>query len=150
MQIFVRTLGGSTVALESDINDTIGALQEQLKSSSLDRDVSLSHYCSAQGLRKGSTLTETARLKGGKPVKVDIITSTNGQSVMIDVESGSSMLVVKQQLEQATGVPVQFQKVMLAGIGQMVMADKRSNIGFTHCGSTDNFYFATLGTGSSK
>lgn len=46
-----------------------------------------------------------------RTTQVDIITSTNGQSVMIDVESGSSMLVVKQQLEQATGVPVQFQKV---------------------------------------
>jgi hypothetical protein len=32
---------------------------------------------------------------------------------------------VKWQLQKATGVPIEEQKVMLAGIGELVMGDKR-------------------------
>lgn len=32
---------------------------------------------------------------------------------------------IKQKLEAATGVPAQHQKIMLSGISQIVMGDKR-------------------------
>ncbi len=39
-----------------------------------------------------------------------------------------------------------FQKVMLAAIGQFVVADKRLNVGFSACGSTNSLYFGLLDT----
>lgn len=48
-----------------------------------------------------------------------------GPEVSIDLEADTPMWQVKLRLAAATGVPVEAQKVMLEGIGRMVMADKR-------------------------
>lgn len=48
-----------------------------------------------------------------------------GTEVWIDIEEGTGMLDIKSKLQAATGVPVASQKVMLSGIGQLVMGDKR-------------------------
>lgn len=44
-----------------------------------------------------------------------------------------------------TGIPVRAQKVMLAGIGEMVLGDRRTHLGYTHCGSTNSFHLACMG-----
>ncbi|KAL6745704.1 hypothetical protein V8C86DRAFT_2969610, partial [Haematococcus lacustris] len=89
-----------------------------------------------------------AALPGGKPVTVKLLTPQTatkgcGAEVTIDIEEDTPMYEVKLRLQETTGVPVAAQKVMLAGIGQMVMGDKRTNIGYTHCGSTGSLYLAT-------
>eukprot|EP00983_Pelagomonas_calceolata_P014032 449416-Pelagomonas_calceolata.AAC.3 len=50
---------------------------------------------------------------------------TCGPTVSIDLEPDTPMYEVKLQLQEATGIPVEAQKVMLAGIGDMVLGDKR-------------------------
>lgn len=79
------------------------------------------------GLVQHSTLHLSCRLLGGKPVKVKMMTShlPCGQEVTIDIESTATKEEIKKKLQDATGVPVEHQKVMLAGINQIVMGDKR-------------------------
>jgi ribosomal protein L23 len=48
-----------------------------------------------------------------------------GPEVTIDIESNATKDEIKQKLAAATGVPVEHQKVMLSGINQIVMGDKR-------------------------
>lgn len=79
------------------------------------------------GLEAGSTLHLTSRLRGGKPVKVKMMTNhlPCGSEVTIDIESSATKDEIKAKLETATGVPREHQKVMLSGINQIVMGDKR-------------------------
>ena len=51
-----------------------------------------------------------------------------GPEVTIDIEASSSKDEIKQKLVEATGVPFEHQKVMLSGINQIVMGDKRCGI----------------------
>lgn len=48
-----------------------------------------------------------------------------GKEVFIDLSEDSSVSELKGKLESATGVPTKFQKVMLSGIGDLMMGDKR-------------------------
>lgn len=48
-----------------------------------------------------------------------------GSSVSIDITPSTPMTEIKAQLEAKTGVPAKDQKIMLAGINQLVMGDKR-------------------------
>jgi hypothetical protein len=48
-----------------------------------------------------------------------------GTEVTIDIEASASKDEIKSKLEVVTGVPVEHQKVMLSGINQIVMGDKR-------------------------
>lgn len=79
------------------------------------------------GVLSHSTLHVSARLRGGKPVKVKMMTNhlPCGPEVTIDIEPEASKDEIKQKLAVATGVPVEHQKVMLSGINQIVMGDKR-------------------------
>lgn len=60
-------------------------------------------------------------------LQVKIITPhlSCGPEVTIDIEASSSKDEIKQKLVEATGVPFEHQKVMLSGINQIVMGDKR-------------------------
>jgi hypothetical protein len=48
-----------------------------------------------------------------------------GNEVTLDLSADTPLLEVKRQLQLATGVPLQQQHVMLSGINQLVMGDKR-------------------------
>jgi hypothetical protein len=48
-----------------------------------------------------------------------------GREVTLDLAADTPLLEVKRQLQLATGVPLQHQHVMLSGINQLVMGDKR-------------------------
>jgi ribosomal protein L23 len=60
-------------------------------------------------------------------VKVKIITNhlPCGQEVTIDIEVNASKDEIKEKLEAVTGVPVASQKLMLSGVNQIVMGDRR-------------------------
>jgi hypothetical protein len=89
----------------------------------LDDGTALASY----GVAAGSTVHQTTRLRGGKPVKVKIVTNhlPCGQEVTIDLDSKATKTEIKRKLESATGVPAAHQKVMLSGINQIVMGDTR-------------------------
>ena len=113
----------------------------------------------ACGLEAGSTVHQSSRLLGGKPVKVRANASASavcpwpraslpcqpctalacpdlqvklltnhlpcGQEVTVDLEPSASKDDIKAKLEAATGVPREHQKLLLSGINQIVMGDKR-------------------------
>merc|ERR1711920_91417 len=59
-----------------------------------------------------------------------------GPSVEIDIEDDTPLIVIKKKLEAKTGVPAEFQKVMMGGIAEMYMGDLRTNLKYTACGTT--------------
>lgn len=89
-----------------------------------DDSLKLSHI---SGFSDHCNITVTGRLLGGKPVKVKMMTNhlPCGSHVTIDIEEDASKDEIKMKLAEATGVPVEHQKVMLSGINQIVMGDKR-------------------------
>lgn len=161
-QLFVRVPSGALQPVNVDISSSSTAeLQAQLEAlvgipaaeqllarqggQLLQPRVALAQ----QGVQGGDTLQLLLRLCGGKPVKVKLLVPAPlpgvGPEVEVDLETDTPTWQVKVALAKATGVPVANQKLMLSGIGSLVMLDKRSNIGHSHCGSTNNFYFAALG-----
>ncbi|KAJ9514917.1 hypothetical protein QJQ45_028646 [Haematococcus lacustris] len=164
MHVQVRTLPGAIVSVANAESMTVeGVLSraaettgmhaaisgEQLSLSYAGRRLPSSSTLTQCGVPSGATLHMAAALPGGKPVTVKLLTPQTatkgcGAEVTIDIEEDTPMYEVKLRLQETTGVPVAAQKVMLAGIGQMVMGDKRTNIGYTHCGSTGSLYLATL------
>lgn len=96
------------------------------------------------GLRHGADIQLSARLLGGKPVKVKMMTNhlPCGSEVTIDIDESATKNDIKYKLAEVTGVPVEHQKVMLSGINQIVMGDKRTNIGYTTCGSANGVQMA--------
>lgn len=61
------------------------------------------------------------------PAQVKIITNhlPCGNEVTIDIEADASKDEIKAKLADLTGVPVEHQKIMLSGINQICMGDKR-------------------------
>ena len=48
-----------------------------------------------------------------------------GPEVQIDIDSSTPLLLVKQRIFEASGLPIEHQKVLLSGINQIVVGDKR-------------------------
>lgn len=48
-----------------------------------------------------------------------------GNEVTIDISDNTPKIEVKKKLYVVTGVPVEHQKVVLSGINQLAMGDKR-------------------------
>eukprot|EP00887_Chlorella_sp_A99_P000966 scaffold5.g966.t1 len=155
LDFFVRTQHGGVVTLAADTGETVGDVKRRLEAregvpvghqvlllagKQLEDDTTLA----ACGLGRDDTMHQTSRLRGGKRVTVRILTNhlPCGQEVAIDIEPGASKDEIKAKLEAATGVPAQHQKVMLSGIDQIVMGDKRTNIGFSACGSANGVQMA--------
>eukprot|EP00239_Pterosperma_sp_CCMP1384_P003788 CAMPEP_0197857112 /NCGR_PEP_ID=MMETSP1438-20131217/29893_1 /TAXON_ID=1461541 /ORGANISM="Pterosperma sp., Strain CCMP1384" /LENGTH=70 /DNA_ID=CAMNT_0043472821 /DNA_START=393 /DNA_END=605 /DNA_ORIENTATION=+ len=59
-----------------------------------------------------------------------------GGEVEIDVAKDDNQDSIKRKLAKITGIPIEHQKIRLAGINQMFLGDKRSNLKFSACGST--------------
>lgn len=168
MQIFVRQIDGTTSTLDLPPHATVSEVKEQLQASILipstqhrllhnGKRLKDSETLEGSNVPNNSTLVQMFSLPGGKPVKVKLMTDhlPCGPEVTINMDVNTPMLEVKRQLAVVTGVPIEHQKVMLSSINQVVMGDKRTNIKFGHCGSSNNFYFAVTNepskaSGSSK
>lgn len=62
---------------------------------------------------------------GGMQVKMMTNHLACGPEVFVDIEATTTVNELKRKLEPLTGVPPKHQKIMLAGIGQITMGDKR-------------------------
>ena len=84
------------------------------------------------------------RVRGGKMVKVKMMTQhlECGSEVTIDIDENASKDEIKMKLSEKTGVPFEHIKVMLSGINQIVMGDKRTNIGYSTCGYANSVQLA--------
>lgn len=84
------------------------------------------------------------RTRGGKLVKVKMMTDhlECGSEVTIDIEENATKDEIKMKLSEKTGVPFEHIKVMLSGINQIVMGDKRTNIGYSTCGYANSVQLA--------
>ncbi len=89
-------------------------------------------------------ITASRRVCGGKLVKVKMMTDhlPCGSEVQIDIDEQSSKDEIKMKLSEKTGVPFEHVKVMLSGINQIVMGDKRTNIGYSSCGYANSVQLA--------
>ena len=89
-------------------------------------------------------ITASRRVCGGKLVKVKMMTDhlPCGSEVQIDIDEHASKDEIKMKLSEKTGVPFEHVKVMLSGINQIVMGDKRTNIGYSSCGYANSVQLA--------
>eukprot|EP00877_Chromochloris_zofingiensis_P014037 jgi/Chrzof1/8888/Cz03g28020.t1 len=161
MQIFVRALDSKVLALHVSSDSSIGHVKDLLETRSgipagrqclvySGKQLDDSRMLPSYGIGEGSTLQMLLRLRGGVPIKVKILGGGQlacGPEVGIHVEADTPILEVKRQLLLTTGVPIEHQKVMLSGINQVVMADKRSSLKFSHCGTASSMYFAVMPKG---
>ena len=151
-QSFFVDASSSLGELKSSISLSEGATDEFLlkaaghgfihaddESASLSSILSLSATTTAM-----PRITVSRRVRGGKLVKVKMMTDhlPCGSEVTIDIDGQSSKDEIKMKLSEATGVPFEHVKVMLSGINQIVMGDKRTNIGFSTCGYANSVELA--------
>mmetsp|Transcript_10770 Transcript_10770/g.21395 ORF Transcript_10770/g.21395 Transcript_10770/m.21395 type:complete len:189 (-) Transcript_10770:302-868(-) len=90
------------------------------------------------------TMTVSQRVRGGKQVPVKMMTNhlPCGSQVTIDIDENATKDEIKLKLQEATGVPFEHIKVMLSGINQIVMGDKRTNVGYSTCGYANSVQLA--------
>ena len=60
----------------------------------------------------------------------------------VAIQENSTMLEIKKQIHALTSIPLHQIKVMLSGINEMVVIDRRDqSIGISHCGSVNSLAF---------
>ena len=77
-------------------------------------------------------------------VKVQILNHRGDgpTEVEVAIQEKSTMLEIKKQIHAFTNIPIREMKVMLSGINEMVVIDKRDkSIGISHCGSVNSLAF---------
>eukprot|EP00879_Flechtneria_rotunda_P005795 GHRR01006098.1.p1 GENE.GHRR01006098.1~~GHRR01006098.1.p1 ORF type:complete len:165 (+),score=57.87 GHRR01006098.1:273-767(+) len=157
MQLLVKGFDGRTRVLDGhNDSSTVWEVKEQLQALTgvpaeeqclrwNGRPLADQQTLLAAGLtgHDTATLQMTCPLAGGAPVKVQVLPQglPCGPEVTLDIEADTPLLEVKRQLQLATGMPIEHQKVMLSAINQIVLGDKRT-MKFAHCGTASSLYFA--------
>lgn len=123
MQIFVKTLTGTTATIEVDGTETIAELKEKLRAKEgipadqqrlvfagklLEDERTINDY----NIRKESTVHLLLRLKGGMQVFMKTFT---GKTITLDAEQSDTVAILKSKLAEKEGIPSDAQRMVFAG-----------------------------------
>ena len=124
-QIFVKTLTGNTLAFDVGERDSVEAVKSlieeregipirQQKLFFNGRRLQQHGTLKELGVSNGSTLELSLSLPGGGPVDIRISTF-GGVTFTVQVQSDSTILELKQKIQQLKGYPVDQQKLIFCG-----------------------------------
>ena len=124
-QIFIRTIPGKTLALDMAETESVEVVKSLIESKEgvpahqqrlffngkqLTNDTTLYEY----GIRNASTLELSLSLPGGGVMEVYIKT-TGGMTILVKVERETTILELKQKIQQQKGYTVEQQKLIFCG-----------------------------------
>lgn len=123
MQIFIRTLAGSTAALDVNLSDTVQSVKARLRDRAgipvdqqrlvyAGKQLDDNHSLAACNVAAGATLNHVVTLRGGMEIFVVAVT---GESYTLDVEPSDTIGNIKDKLQDETGYPPDVQMLFFCG-----------------------------------